>query len=669
LPGIYTENVLIEEKANIIISGCGERSKIISKASSGAFGAANPVIHVKNSQNIHIESLDITADNTGIGILLEGSPPEKFTFGNVAIEGPAPLREIMLADLHISAATRGAIEAHGGQFITIRECRILMSDVPGSWPGVFFVGEDALIENNVIKVQPSQDVGGAVVGSVLVSAGLGGLQLGGTSERVRIINNLIQGGIGNGITLGSIKVVDESGNDTGELYGWVINVDFPCCTSRPGSTYVPPEEDVDESTRKVSAGALYEVHIERNRILDMGLNGIGVVGFFNLDEKDEFISVERLTILDNQIRRCLKRPLEVIPPEMINSMGYGGIALADAEYLVIRENVIEDNGPSHLEPICGVFVLHGEGIDITNNRILNNGAKTSEPATKAKDGRRGGINIVYGIAPTLPVTIGMQSYPRQDGVPAIKIHANIVSAPLGRALSLNALGPVSVVANQFTSRGMILKFTSPSFVASTVAILNLGVSNELYGQLMLFSSIGSGQAKLDSAPSVTEEAVFIQTGLDDLRLGQYLANGNVLFSNNQCTLDLLEKGVSFSVSSIFILSLDDIGFHNNQCDCSLLDDVVLSQAIMFGISLRVSDNRFKEGLRNALYSAVTLGMLNMTTDNQATHCLLIRGWANMIVNQPNRVLLEGFVPGICERYGNGKMLTNFGVKRGVVSHG
>jgi hypothetical protein len=41
--------------------------------------------------------------------------------------------------------------------------------------------------------------------------------------------------------------------------------------------------------------------------------------------------------------------------------------------------------------------------------------------------------------------------------------------------------------------------------------------------------------------------------------------------------------------------------------------------------LRVSDNRFKEVVGSVAFSAITLGSFNTTTDNQATHCLLIAG--------------------------------------------
>lgn len=628
LPGTFTENITISGKQNVTIHGCGSRSKIISAAPSGG-GTADPVITISDSQSIRVDSLVLVADDTGVGILITGNDPV--------------CSDIALTGLEIQAATRSAIQVDEGQFITIRHCRIMMKDVAGPWPGIFVIGEDVLIEENLITVQPGQQA---------VTAGRGGLQLGGTSERVRVINNLIQQGIGNGITLGSLEVEGGGEGDGGDI-PWVEDPDDPCNPCAPGTVYIPVPTEGEEGPRYRSAGALHQILIEENRIFDMGLNGIGVVGFFNLDAADEFITVERLTIIGNDIRRCLQRPLAVIPVEMIDSMGYGGISLADVEYLVVRDNVIEDNGPDHLEPICGIFVLHGEGLEISRNRILNNGKKTSQPAHMAKDGRRGGINVVFGVAKTIPVTIDTTQYPRQDGVPAIKVHDNIVSQPLGQALALTALGPVSVVGNQFTSRGMILKFSpiSPSFLASTVVIWNLGLSDEW---VWLFPSfIGIATNAVNSAgvgPFTTSDAVVIpRKGLDDERLGRYLANGNVLFSDNQCVLDLLETGVSWSLSSIFIGTLDDIGFHNNQCDCSLRDDFVLVQAILFGISVRVSDNRFKEGVMNALYSLMSLGLMNATTNNQSTHCILVHGLPALKVETGNRALVDAFISGFCER--------------------
>ncbi len=650
LPGNYTENLTINGKDNVTLKGCDDRSKIVSAAPGGG-GAAAPVLTITDAEHIRVESLQLVAHAAGPGILVSKTPASK---------------DIAFDNLSITAATRSAIEIQAGSFISITNCRVLMNDMASPWPGVFVTADDMLIEGNVIQVLRAA---GLSAGIALASAGRGGLQIGGTSDGVRVINNLIAGGIGNGITLGTLELVDDEGVVI-ETPGWVVNADDPCDPCAPGDVYLPPSGGGEETPTYRSAGPLSDILVERNRIFDMGLNGIGVVVFFNLDAADEFITVQGLRILGNEIRGCLKRPIANIPADMIDAMGYGGIALADVENLVVQDNAIEENGPNHLEPICGIFVLHGEGIDISHNRILNGvkdekGKKNEQPSHLGKDGRRGGINVVLAVAPTVTTWIDGKGYPNQNGVPAAKIHDNIVSQPLGQALSLTALGPVSVLDNHFTSRGMILKLNpmSPSLIAATVAIVNLGLSNEIYSQLTNFSGVLS--AGLDATgPELTEEGMLVpREDLDDKRIGQYLANGNVLFADNRCDLNLLETGLGFALTSIAIFSMDDVGFHDNQCDCNLRDDIVIVNAAVLAASVRMSDNRFKEGVFNAFYSAMTVGFMNSTTNNQSTHCLLVIGSIpSLKLDSGNKVLLTAFNPNLCGRITTG--VTNAGFLTG-----
>ena len=115
----------------------------------------------------------------------------------------------------------------------------------------------------------------------------------------------------------------------------------------------------------------------------MGLNGIGVVSFFSLKNIGEVVSVDSLVISNNRIEKCLAQfsdyLTDFLEAPVIKEMGFGGISLADCENVVIRENTIKDNGSSHLEPVCGIFMLHGEKVDISDNRILNNGPRKPRP--------------------------------------------------------------------------------------------------------------------------------------------------------------------------------------------------------------------------------------------------------------------------------------------------
>jgi hypothetical protein len=108
------------------------------------------------------------------------------------------------------------------------------------------------------------------------------------------------------------------------------------------------------------------------------------------------------------------------------------------------------------------------------------------------------------------------------------------------------------------------------------------------------------------------------------------------------------------VSSILIASLDDVDFADNQCDCMLSFnrdqslDFVLAHAVIAGWSVRMADNRMKEGLFNAFLSGITFGLMNATTNNQGTHCFLVYGLDGWKVYEGNRVLRQPFTQQFCQ---------------------
>jgi hypothetical protein len=607
LAGDYVESVLIKGKSNITIIGCGARSKFTpSPPPEGKDGA--PIIQLENCTNIRIESLAFAAG------------------------------------LH------SAIVVLQSQRVTIRECEIIMSDPKGSEPAIFFQVEDGLIERNLISsgqipdaVKFQQDPPGG--------RGVSGIQLAGLCKHVRVIDNLISYVTGQGITLGSLEEANDGGK--GPIIGEPKNPKDKCDDCKPPTKKIPngpPPGSKEKTPSLASPDSLIDLHIERNRIFSVGLDGIGVIGFFDLSAADEFVTVYGLTILGNEIRDGLWIAAEPIDEQWADWMGYGGISLADVSGLVIYDNVIENNGPWAFESVCGIFVLHGQGIDISRNHIMGNGVPAGAFSVNPKNvalskGRRGGIQIVYALAPMLAeipspkseevFVISKEAKGEPTGFPALKVHDNIVSAPTGPALSAVALGPVSVVGNQLTSDGLVQTEQSV-FAPATVFIFNLGVSNEAYFQQLLFKFIG----KKPTAPS---------DNFDDFRLGDRLADGNILFANNQCSLDLLEPAKSNLFSSLVFFSLDDIAFQDNQCDCNLglFEDFVVTHALLLGATLRVTGNRFKEGFFSAFFSAITAAILNMTAHNQATHCLLVLGPPGLTQDGPNTVLVDALVPGWC----------------------
>ena len=157
-------------------------------------------------------------------------------------------------------------------------------------------------------------------------------------------------------------------------------------------------------------------------------------------------------------------------------------------------------------------------------------------------------------------------------------------------------------------------------------IANFGLSNELYLQTIAgFVAGATGDpAEPGTVPSQGDGFVVLpQEGLDDARLGTWLANGNVMFCNNQVVADLTEAEVSLAMSSVLIVSLDDVHFTDNQLDASFLFDFMITNAMIMGMTVHASHNRIKESLVFAFFSVVSLGLFfNHTVENQCTHCVL-----------------------------------------------
>lgn len=637
LPGEYTleKTVILKDLNNVTIRGCGARSKLLAPQGN------NPALQIQDCEHIKISSLSIEA-RTGIGIELKGKP------AYVIDNQEATLKYIVLADLSVSARDRAAIVCGNGNFITLRDSHIRLEVLSntlgddkkiGREPAVFVQADDLLFERNQIITDNRR-------GSPKTA--LGGLQIGGGSDRVEIRRNKIEAGNGNGVTLGSVRyvAVGSAGASDPDLGFWrdTFSEDATGCIRLIAE--LPPPIDAGGATRELkSDGGLSEVQIIDNVIEKMGANGIGVAHFFDPSE-EKGIVVDRLLIKENHIRGCRQLALEGTSPQYA---GYGGIALATGQYNVIRNNIIEDNGSSKVHPTCGIFVLHAIGITIEGNRILYNGGARERKGTDGawNPGNRGGIVISFAQSKTETITVanfprlGNLRIARQDGVPAARVHGNIVVSPEGRALKLVAVGPVSVQGNQFTSYGSAsLHSMDPLDLlgGAVVAVVNLGVSNELYGSLS--GSSHFTHLTRESAPSI---------------------GGNVQFNDNQVVFDMLDKAQNGAFSSILLFSLDDICMTANQSDCNLsTGDLVLINTLVLGVSVRVADNRFKEGLFSAFASTATVGWFNTTTDNQGTHCFLSNGIDKLSMTDNNRYLWSIVKDGDCERLqGIWKNMTKF----------
>ncbi len=651
LPGEYKKNIVIKSprNRNISIKGCGKRTRIIAEDENAA-------IHVLGGVNLKIESLSVIANDKGVGILLEGD--EIVANDEDREEKFGSLRNIKLENLRIIAAAESAIEMHVGQYVSIRGCQIFVKDVETEWQSaVYLAGDDLLFEENEIRVltggkekEPNENedskkmkFGKSDDPRVFPRAkrATGGLHLAGGCERVRVADNLIIGGTGNGITLGSIDV--ETVEKIEKHFRWQrrtkrVEED---CDHQPGLVV---DVVIDEATRFKVGDQLHDILIERNRIFSMGLNGIGVDGFFVMQpspnntvtllrRKIQFVSVENLTIIGNRIEFCLNHLATELPSQAAKFVGYGGIALSDVGNLVVRDNFIKDNGANRREPVCGIFILHGRGIEISRNHILHNRRRDNKLSDeKVKVGARGGIFILYatdGVSHLRDGQIGFAPFP--NGIPALKLHENLVAVPVGRALTVNSIGNVSVTDNQFLSQDVVPDFNLLEFLAAAVLIFNFNPSGNYQAQPQTYTRYREGQVKASKkyagtvrTPNANLAAVGDVLGVS--AFGKQALSGAIQFADNQCRLisRTSERELS-ALSAIAILSLADVGFLGNQTSCSINKSRLLTDTLLFGANVRASDNSWQETPGGAIFSAVTLGNLNTTTDNHSTHCLLVRG--------------------------------------------
>ena len=661
LPGRHQANVSIENRQNIQITGCGFQT--IVQPLPGQ--ESQPIFQIASCQNIQLEQMTLVAQAT-IAIQVLDPPDTQRPSQGIHI-----LENKIIACIHaIEIQVNNA--RSGNNDIRIAHNQMGLLDKQEGKAIIFCLADDVLIERNRLVVLPPPDADnpddprnpddfvddpfdpcfepeqfsdllfllGLWVAQTLqyitqldfipprIYQALGGIQIGGGSETIRIINNDIIGGRSHGIALGHWPSFTVGETHFDELEPFLTSV-LPEVLPRLLETFV---------------GSLYDIEIAENRIRSMGLSGIGVGAFLLGDRIGLRVRVEDLTVYRNSIVRCAQQIPAEIPDALSQEMGFGGIALTECENAVIQENEIFNNGLTHRDPICGIFLLYGEKIDITNNRILNNGPRTTLDNINIRQGFRGGIVIGMSFQQISNDLVEGEELLSPDGIPAVKIHNNIVTQPLAQALFIIAFGPVSVVGNQLTSQSIAGQANPISLLAGTVYILNLGVSKDLITLLLLLSFLQIAKNNPDSL-------ALPPVNLDALRRILYLPSGNILFADNQTTLDLRTNEVSFTVSSQLLASFDDIAYNSNQSECTSLVDLILTNTLTFGTTLRHNDNRFQEGLTVTFYSLVSLGIANMATGNQATHCLIVLPLSSSLrVEELNTVLYRYTVPVFDDRF-------------------
>lgn len=678
----------------------------------GAINPFAAVFTIVNSEHVELRSFCVEAADDEVGILLDGtgtslSSGQTVGVASIVIERRGVI-DVTIEDMVMTAAALPAILAERVELLRIDRNRVAMKNVSSLWPAIYASGIEIHIDQNWVGIQtvasvrewlpttvvgdlaggtiantlstapsgprgtpntpsssasppisasgsvaamdastsarPFVDASGLSFISVTVASHPGGVQIGGPSTDVYILENEIDGGSRNGITLGSYTILDAKGNDTGQWTGVTIVVD-DCCT---GTLQPPDNPPGTPGGTIVAGGILTNIQIHRNRIRNMGLCGIGPVGFFDLAQTLEVITIVGLKITSNSISRTLLRDLTPLTESTKNFVGYGAICVPDVDGLTIYDNNITDFGAEPGARVCGIFVLHGEMIDISRNQVLETrdwSAAITDASTDTA-GVRGGIVIILGTPPTFPqpldnslwgytnvssvgATNAISTPIYEPGLPAVRIEHNVVRVPLNYALAILGLGPFSIVNNHLACGGLVR--SSGTQIAQTVLIMNLGTAIELV------------------SPSSRPTNVFTNskgeyTGLPSSPGFQNVSGGTVLFTNNMCHLEATASR-QIEATSVLIYTPDSLVFANNHCwlDSSRLSAVV--DALLIGGSLNVIGNRFQEALNSVFLSGLTAGKINITGQNISTYCLIALG--SLLSNNNNLALVSGANQGLC----------------------
>ena len=225
LPGLHRANLALDGRRNITIHGCERRSLVLPRTET----RTQPLIRLVDCVGIHVHDLDlITYD--GIAVAIEGRQ-----------EGSC--RDIRVHDTRVIAKVN-AIRATNAAELVIANNRLHLLDTVAGLATISVAADDTLIERNTLVMMPFVETPGqpdqpddnpnrdpadpcakpevlylfpklmlhyamkvwAFPLALLVPKqpyrAVGGIHVRAGSERVRILENTIIGGAGNGVTLG-----------------------------------------------------------------------------------------------------------------------------------------------------------------------------------------------------------------------------------------------------------------------------------------------------------------------------------------------------------------------------------------------------------------------------------------------------------------------------------
>lgn len=742
LPGLHRANLRLENRRHVKIHGCTGRSMVLPRTET----RLQPILHVVDGVGIEVCGLDLVTYD-GIAVRIDGS----------AAGGCSDVR---VHGNRIVARTN-AIRATNAAQLAIADNRLHLLDTVDGRATVSVLADDVLVERNTLLMLPFVDdtpdepdvpdddptrdpadpcarpeilylhpvfvvqyafaawnfLAAALVPRQPYRA-LGGIHVRAGCERVRILENLVAGGGGDGITLGGdldpadgappapppvpegpaagdftarsaavnvtsdgrflALVQDEQGQPLADvdlyLSAEAVATDrsdargMASVKAAPGAYTLdasPPYEVLrvtearDEGvlvnavtlvarTAIRARGFIHRLTIEGNDVSMMGLSGIGfatrrgaslrgpVKAIPANDPKAALLAhvdqvilglaltpllratdpLRDLVILNNRLHHNLRHAFTDALLADAQFIGRGGVSLPVVESARIAGNHVHDNGPRASDPACGVFVGHGDNLEVSDNVLAANGAVASDAGQNRHAGIRGGICVRFAGA----ISTRFSSASGRNA--ALRVHDNRIDQPAGRALTAMAFGPVSIADNHLNSEFSGLFGFLDTFVGG-VLLLNLGGIHR-----MLARSHGRYLGQAGDATAGRGYAALAERSLP---------GGETLFGDNHLRLGIVNR----SITSLLLMAADDLGCASNTC-AVYRGDPFFANAVLIADTLRATAMRLREDVRQTISLLTRAMRMNITALNQADHCIVAQPAAATgnplpTVDQPNQV--------------------------------
>jgi hypothetical protein len=386
-------------------------------------------------------------------------------------------------------------------------------------------------------------------------------------------------------------------------------------------------------------GVVYDIDVEGNRVHGARGSGIASAGFDPGENGERDGIILDLQVTANDIVGCVDDA-----GRTEGGVPRGGIVLGRVYNLIARDNRIEGNGTRSTGPICGIFVRHSRGVEISRNVIRANGRP---PGGARSQGPQAGISLRdASVLVTTAPDEGESQVAVVDILPAARIADNFVESPRGPALYVRGQGPMVVAGNRFQAVDILGDLTDGTFgtvdqYIGTVFLMNTGRPAYLSAYLA-----GAGVPALGSAAPTLAAGTPVLEAL--------IVGGQTQFSGNQARLDLARRDAEVALANVAILSLDDVGIVNNQTEVILSGaigegrrDRLLSDLLNFGLTTRQMHNGLMATPILTSYSIVSRGVVNHCIANHTTSCISALGTSPQSVERDNVILFPN--PAFCGR--------------------